>query len=109
MSRRANNHGPEPRTCAERAGASWSLTTTSSKSGQYGNVVRRGVIPSVTGVRRGHGVVRPRLRKNRPERAQTAAVGRIAQSARTMTTVGMPGFCVGMPGFCRGPELALGL
>jgi len=46
---RANNHGPEPCTCAERAGASLSLTTASSKSGQYGNVVRRGVIPSVTG------------------------------------------------------------
>jgi len=46
---RANKHGPEPCTCAERAGASWSLTTTSSKSGQYGNVVRRGVVPSVTG------------------------------------------------------------
>jgi len=41
--------GPEPCTCAERAGASWNLTTTSSKSGQYGNVVRRGVVPSVTG------------------------------------------------------------
>jgi len=46
---RANNHGPEPCTCAERAGASWSLTTTSSKLGQYGNVVRRGVVPSVSG------------------------------------------------------------
>ena len=46
---RANNHGPKPCICAERAGASWSLTTTSSKSGQYGNVVRRGVVPSVTG------------------------------------------------------------
>ena len=46
---RANNHGPEPCACAEKAGASWSLTTTSTKLGQYGNVVRRGVIPLVTG------------------------------------------------------------
>jgi len=47
---RAIKHGPEPCICAERAGASWSLPWTPSKPIKHGNVVRRGVVPSVTGL-----------------------------------------------------------
>ena len=47
---RAINHGPELCACAKGAGASWSLPWTPSKLSQHGNVVRRGVVPSVTGL-----------------------------------------------------------
>jgi len=75
---RAINHGPEPCTCAERAGASWSLPWTPSKLSQHGSVVRRGAVPSVTGL--SFGVMAWLLaaaceRTIQKERAQSAAVG----------------------------------
>jgi len=68
------NLGHEPCIYAERAGASWRPAKALSKEGQHGNVVRRGVLPSVKGQCLG-GMGGRWLQKNRPDRARRAAVG----------------------------------